>query len=111
MASRHAVVFASSVFSFWFCSTASNAAVTHTTPNLNLRSGPSTTHKVRAVIPAGAEINIHSCGHTWVLHGLGGSRGIVHSDYLKHHVTIVVAPLAPEVHVHEHHVHHHHASS
>ncbi len=72
MASRHAVVFAGSVLSLWFCSTASNAAVTHTTANLNLRSGPSTTHKVRAVIPAGAEINIHSCGHTWCYMGWAG---------------------------------------
>jgi uncharacterized protein YraI len=111
MASRHAVVFAGSVLSLWFCSTASNAAVTHTTANLNLRSGPSTTHKVRAVIPAGAEINIHSCGHTWCYMGWAGHEGYVHSDYLVHHVTVVVAPLVPEVHVHEHHVHHHHASS
>jgi uncharacterized protein YraI len=54
MASRRAVIFASTVLGLWLYSTSSDAAVTHTTANLNLRSGPSTTHKVRAVIPAGA---------------------------------------------------------
>ncbi len=111
MAFRHAVIFAGSALSLSLCSASSNAAVTHTTANLNLRSGPSTTHKVRAVIPAGAKIDIHSCGHTWCYMGWAGHEGYVHSDYLVHHVTVVVAPLVPEVHVHEHHVHHHHASS
>ena len=111
MASRHAAIFASTALGLCLYSAPSNAAVTHTTANLNLRSGPSTTHKVRAVIPAGAKINIHSCGHTWCYMGWAGHEGYVHSDYLVHHVTVVVAPLVPEVHVHEHHVHHHHASS
>ena len=111
MVSRHAAIFASTVLGLWLYSTSSDAAVTHTTANLNLRSGPSTTHKVRAVIPAGAKIDIHSCGHTWCYMGWAGHEGYVHSDYLMHHVTVVVAPLVPEVHVHEHHVHHHHASS
>ena len=111
MVSRQTAAFVSSALVLWLYSTSSEAAITHTTANLNLRSGPSTTHKVRAVIPAGAEINIHSCGHTWCYMGWAGHEGYAHSDYLKHHVTIVVAPLAPEVHVHEHHVHHHHASS
>jgi uncharacterized protein YraI len=64
MASRHVSAFVGSALGLWLYSTSFDAAVTHTTANLNLRSGPSTTHKVRAVIPAGAEINIHSCGHT-----------------------------------------------
>ena len=108
---HRAATFLSGVVGLWLYSTPSEAAITHTTANLNLRSGPSTTHKVRAVIPAGAKINIHSCGHTWCYMGWAGHEGYVHSDYLKHHVTIVVAPLVPEVHVHEHHVHHHEASS
>ena len=111
MASRHAAIFASTVLGLCLYSASSNAAVTHTTANLNLRSGPSTSHRVNAVIPAGAKINIHSCGHTWCYMGWAGHEGYVHSDYLVHRVTIVVAPLVPEVHVHEHHVHHHHASS
>jgi uncharacterized protein YraI len=40
MASRHAAIFASSVRGLWVYSTSSDAAVTHTTANLNLRSGP-----------------------------------------------------------------------
>ena len=50
MASRHAVAFISSVLGLWLYSSASDAAVTHTTANLNLRSGPSTSHKVKAVM-------------------------------------------------------------
>jgi uncharacterized protein YraI len=111
MAFRHAAIFAGSALSLLLWSASSNAAVTHTTANLNLRSGPSTSHKVNAVIPAGAKINIHSCGHTWCYMGWAVHEGYVHSDYLVHHVAVVVAPLVPEVHVHEHHVHHHHASS
>ena len=93
MASRHAVAFISFVLGLWLYSSASDAAVTHTTANLNLRSGPSTSHKVKAVIPAGAAIDIHSCGHTWCYMGWAGHEGYVHSDYLRHHVTVVVAPL------------------
>jgi uncharacterized protein YraI len=108
MAWRHAVAFTGSALGLWLYSTASNAAVTHTTANLNLRSGPSTSHKVRAVIPAGAAIDIHSCGHTWCYMGWAGHEGYVHSDYLVDHVTVVVEPLV-HVHVHEHlHVHEHH---
>jgi uncharacterized protein YraI len=103
MASRHAVAFISSALGLWLYSSASYAAVTHTTANLNLRSGPSTSHKVKAIIPAGAAIDIHSCGHTWCYMGWAGHEGYVHSDYLKHHVTVVVAPLHVHVvHVHEH---------
>ena len=42
MASRHAAIFASTVLGLCLYSASSNAAVTHTTANLNLRSGPST---------------------------------------------------------------------
>ena len=93
MASRLGV-FVSSALGLWLYSTSSDAAVTHTTANLNLRSGPSTSHKVKAVIPAGAAIDIHSCGHTWCYMGWAGHEGYVHSDYLVHHVTVVVAPLS-----------------
>jgi uncharacterized protein YraI len=76
------------------------AAATHTTANLNLRAGPATHHEVKAIIPAGAAIDIRSCGHTWCYVGWAGHIGYVNSDYLKHHVTVVVSPLV--VHVHEH---------
>ena len=80
MASRRAAAFVSIALGLWFYSTSSDAAVTHTTANLNLRSGPSTSHKVKAVIPAGAAIDIHSCGHTWCYMGWAGHQGYVHSD-------------------------------
>ena len=38
------------------------AAITHTTTNLNLRAGPGTHHRIKAIIPAGAPIDIESCG-------------------------------------------------
>ena len=41
------------------------ADVTHTTSNLNLRAGPGTNYPVRRVIPAGAPIDVQSCGHIW----------------------------------------------
>ena len=47
------------------------------------------------------------CGRTWCYMGWAGHEGYVHSNYLAHHVTVVVASLVHEVHVHEHHVHHH----
>ena len=37
-----------------FCAPPANAAITHTTTNLNLRAGPGTHHRVKAIIPAGA---------------------------------------------------------
>ena len=36
------------------------ADITHTTSNLNLRAGPGTHHKVKAIIPAGAAIDIET---------------------------------------------------
>ena len=47
-----------------FCAPPANAAITHTTTNLNLRAGPGTHHRVKAIIPAGAPIDIESCGDT-----------------------------------------------
>jgi uncharacterized protein YraI len=99
-----------SALGLWLYSAPSDAAITDTTANLNLRAGPSTSHKVKAVIPAGAAIDIHSCGHTWCYMGWAGHTGYVHSDYLMHHVTVVVAPLVHVVHVHDHHPYHRHYS-
>ena len=84
------------------------AAATHTTANLNLRAGPGKHHEVKAIIPAGAAIDIHSCGHTWCYVGWAGHIGYVHSDYLKHHVTVVVSPMVVHVHENTHeHTHEH----
>jgi uncharacterized protein YraI len=103
MAWRRVSAFVVSALGLSLYSASSEAAVTHTSANLNLRAGPSMSHKVKAVIPAGAAIDIHSCGHTWCYMGWAGHEGYVHSDYLAHHVTVVVAPLVHVVHVHEHH--------
>lgn len=95
-----------------FSALPAGAAITHTTSNLNLRAGPGTHHKIKAIIPAGAPIDIHSCGHTWCYMGWAGHTGYVHSDYLRHHVTVVVMPLVVHVqeHGHAHHTHHTHYS-
>ena len=61
--------FAGAALGLWVSSAPADAAVTHTTANLNLRGGPSTHYHVKAVIPAGARIDIHSCGHTWCYMG------------------------------------------
>lgn len=66
-------------FVFSLAATAANAAITHTTANLNLRGGPSTHYGVKTIIPAGAAIDVHSCGHTWCLIGWAGREGYVHS--------------------------------
>lgn len=86
----------------WFASAPVHAAVTHTTANLNLRAGPSMDHQVRAVIPGGAPIDIHSCGHTWCYVGWAGHIGYVDRRYLIHHVVEKVPPLVHVTHVHLH---------
>jgi uncharacterized protein YraI len=103
MAWRRVSALVASALGLSLYSASTEAAVTHTSANLNLRAGPSMSNKVKAVIPAGAAIDVHSCGHTWCYMGWAGHEGYVHSDYLAHHVTVVVAPLVHVVHVHEHH--------
>ena len=78
------------------------AAITHTTANLNLRAGPGTHHRVKTIIPAGAMIDIESCGHTWCYMAWAGHVGYVNHEYLMHHVTAEVAPLIHVTHVHKH---------
>ena len=78
------------------------AAITHTTSNLNLRAGPGTHHKVKAIIPAGAAIDIESCGHTWCYMAWAGHVGYVKHQYLIHHVTVEVPQLVHVTHVHKH---------
>ena len=69
---------------------AGQAAITHTTSNLNLRAGPGTHHRVKAIIPAGAPIDIESCGDTWCYMAWAGHVGYVKHQYLMHHVTAEV---------------------
>ena len=79
-----------------------SAAITHTTTNLNLRAGPGTHHRVKAIIPAGAQIDIESCGDTWCYMAWAGHVGYVKHQYLMHHVTAEVPPLVHVTHVHKH---------
>jgi len=57
-----------------FSALPATAAITHTTTNLNLRAGPGTHHRVWAIIPAGAPIDIESCGDTWCYMAWAGRR-------------------------------------
>jgi uncharacterized protein YgiM (DUF1202 family) len=57
------------------------AALTHTTTNLNLRAGPGTHHRVKAIIPAGAPIDIESCGDAWCYMSWAGHVGYVKHQY------------------------------
>ena len=96
---------AACILSVSFMSVAAEAALTHTTHNLNLRSGPDTTYPPISIIPAGAAIDVMGCGAVWCHIHWAGHLGYVNGDYLLTHVTVVVAPLA---HVEVHHVVHHH---
>ena len=85
-----------------FSALPTNAAITHTTSNLNLRAGPGTHHRVKAIIPAGAPIDIESCGDTWCYMAWAGHVGYVKHQCLMHHVTAEVPPLVHVTHVHKH---------
>jgi uncharacterized protein YraI len=85
-----------------FSALPASAAITHTTTNLNLRAGPGTHHRVKAIIPAGAPIDIESCGDTWCYMAWAGHVGYVKQQYLMHHVTVEVPPLVHVTHVHKH---------
>jgi uncharacterized protein YraI len=76
--------------------------LTHTTANLNLRAGPGTRYPIRTVIPAGGEIDVHSCGHMWCYMSWAGHQGYVNHDYLAHHVTVAIPVIVHVTHVHYH---------
>lgn len=78
------------------------AAVTHTTSNLNLRGGPGKTYPVRTIIPSGAAIDVHSCGHEWCYSSWADHQGYVSRDYLIHHVVVVVPTITHVTNVHYH---------
>ena|SRR5271155_856278 len=90
------------VSAFSLMPVAAEAAFTHSTSNLNLRAGPGKHYPVKKVIPAGAEIDVHSCGHTWCYTAWAGHQGYVSHDYLIHHVTVEVAPIVHVTNVHYH---------
>ena len=64
-----------------FSALPARAAITHTTSNLNLRAGPGTP-RVKAIIRAGAPIDIESCGDTWCYMAWAGHVGYVKHQYL-----------------------------
>jgi uncharacterized protein YraI len=79
---------------------AAHPANTHTTHNLNLRTGPGMGYPVQAVVPAGAAIDINSCGVEWCHVYWGAAAGYVAGRYLATSVTVQVTPLARFVVVH-----------
>ena len=93
MRSRGVVLISILAGGLLFFAPPATAALTHTTTNLNLRAGPGTHHRVKAIIPAGAPIDIESCGDTWCYMAWAGHVGYVKHQYLMHHVTEEVAPL------------------
>lgn len=94
MRSSIAVLITSLAVGLMFSTLSARAAITHTTSNLNLRAGPGTHHRVKAIIPAGARIDIESCGDAWYYMAWAGHVGYVKHQYLMHHVTAEVPPLS-----------------
>ena len=82
MRSRIAVLISALTGAFLFSALPTNAAITHTTSNLNLRTGPGTHHRVKAIIPAGAPIDIESCGEAWCYMAWAGHVGYVNKHGL-----------------------------
>ena len=102
MRSHIAVLISALAGALLFSALPANAAITHTTTNLNLRAGPGTHHRVKAIIPSGAPIDIESCGEAWCYMAWAGHVGYVKHQYLMHHVTEEVAPLIHVTHVYKH---------
>jgi len=68
--------------------------ITQTTNNLNFRTGPGTQYQKIMTIPAGAQLDIVSCGQRWCVVNFAGTMGYVDGRYLISAVTVVVSPLA-----------------
>lgn len=73
-----------------------NAKEERTTSNLNLRTGPGKQYPVDSVIPAGALVDIVSCGHEWCHLKWGGKIGYSDARWLVAHVTVAVPVAAPK---------------
>ncbi|MCP4305591.1 MAG: SH3 domain-containing protein [bacterium] len=65
-----------------------------TTNNLNLRTGPGKQYRVQLVIPAGAQVDVISCGGVWCIVNFAGAPGYVSGEYLLTSLVIQVSPLA-----------------
>jgi uncharacterized protein YraI len=53
-----------------------------TTSNLNLRTGPGMHYPVHAVIPAGAVVDVVSCGHDWCHLKWAGQVGYSNASWI-----------------------------
>jgi uncharacterized protein YraI len=91
--SRSLATGVAAVAAILFVSQAADAAVTHTTANLNLRAGPGTHNRIIRTIPAGSLVDIHSCGTRWCYLSWGPHTGFSDGNFLRSHVTIAVSPL------------------
>ena len=97
-----AAVLAGALFGMSVTPVLADSSLTHTTSNLNLRAGPGKHYPVRIVIPSGAEIDVHSCGHVWCYTSWTTHQGYVSHDYLLHHVTVEIPAIVHVTNVHYH---------
>ena len=81
---------------------AAQTNLTHTSSNLNLRSGPGKHYPVKTIIPAGAEIDVHSCGRVWCYTSWAEHQGYVSHDFLIHHVAVELPVIVHVTNVHYH---------
>jgi uncharacterized protein YraI len=102
MLTSRKIFFAGAVLALSLTPAAAQTHRTHTTTDLNLRAGPGTRYPVRTVIPAGAAIDVHSCGNSWCYMSWAGHQGYVNHSYLAHHVTVVIPVIVHVTHVHYH---------
>lgn len=102
MSTLRTTIVAGAILVFSLATANAQANLTHTTSNLNLRGGPGTQYPIRAVIPARAEIDVHSCGHQWCYTSWAARQGYVSRDYLIHHVATPVSVITHVTHVHYH---------
>ena len=102
MLTTRLAILAGAIFALALGPAVAQTTLTHTTSNLNLRAGPGKHYPVRTVIPAGAEIDVHSCGHVWCYASWAEHQGYVSHDYLVHHVTAEIPVIVHVTNVHYH---------
>ncbi|GAA5097463.1 SH3 domain-containing protein [Bartonella acomydis] len=67
----------------FLATTVSGAANAFVTRNLNLRTGPSTKHKLRGLIPTGETVFVQTCKGNWCHIKYKAKTGWVSSRYLS----------------------------
>ena len=65
MSTLRTTIVAGATLVFSLVTANAQANLTHTTSNLNLRVAPAPNIRSARSFPAGAEIDVHSCGHRW----------------------------------------------